>query len=228
MTLLISFEGGDGSGKSTQTEALGRRLEDEGVPWLAVREPGTTSLGTYLRDWLKRERSDGDDMTATAELFLFEAARAELVEKVIQPALGSGKVVIADRYVDSSIAYQGYGRGLPTKVVTQANKIATNGLVPDVTFLLDCPPEQGLARVGAESGDAQSTARSRNDAPGTRRFEQESVEFHARVRKGYLEIAASEPDRWHVVDGTKPQEEISSAVWAVVQARLFEETNTDS
>ena len=211
MTFFISFEGGDGSGKSTQTEALSRRLEDEGVSWLAIREPGTTRLGVYLRDWLKRERTDGDDISVIAELLLFEAARAELVEKVIRPALKSGKVVIADRYVDSSIAYQGYGRGLPTEVVSHANKIATSGLFPDITFLLDCPPEQGLTRIGAELHDVQSNLQSRNDAPGTRRFEQESVEFHGRVREGYRAIAASNAERWHVIDATKAQEEIRSA-----------------
>jgi dTMP kinase len=225
MTLFISFEGGDGSGKSTQADALHKRLEDSGVDCLFVREPGSTPLGEVLRAWLKREHADENEMSPVAELFLFEAARAELVEKSIRPALDDGKVVVADRYADSTVAYQGYGRGIPVDVIEQMNKTATSALTPDLTFLLDCPAGEGLARVGAMKSTADA---SRNDAPGTRRFEQESLEFHTRVRDGYREIARREPARWHVIDGTQTPEQIASEIWAIAQRRLAQGSPSDS
>jgi dTMP kinase len=217
MTLFVSLEGGDGSGKSTQADLLRKRFEEAGVDCLFVREPGSTPLGTYLREWLKRERSGDDDMSPVAELFLFEAARAELVQKVIRPALDDGNVVVTDRYIDSSVAYQGYGRGLSVDMIRQVNEAATGGLVPGLTFLLDCLPEQALARTGVVKATNEA---SRLDAPGTRRFEQESLEFHRRVRDGYRQIAEREPDRWHIIDATQTPEEISAVIWTTIQPLL--------
>ncbi len=217
MTLFISFEGGDGSGKSTQANALHKRFEQTGVDCLFVREPGSTPLGKYLRDWLKRERAGEDEMSPVSELFLFEAARAELVDKVIRPALDDGKVVVTDRYADSSLAYQGYGRGLSTDMVMRMNEAATGGLVPHATVLFDCPPEQALARTAATNS---TNTPSRNDAPGTRRFEQESLEFHTKVRNGYRDLAEREPQRWYIVDASRTPQEIAEAVWEIVRPLL--------
>ena len=128
MSLFISFEGGEGSGKTTQAEILARRLEKAGTSTLLVREPGTTALGVYLRDWLKRERRKGEAISSFAELFLFEAARAELFAKVIRPALArDSSVIIADRFADSTTAYQGYGRRLSLESIDLVNRIATGG-----------------------------------------------------------------------------------------------------
>ena len=229
MSLFVSFEGGDGSGKSLQADSLRKHLQHAGVHAVLVHEPGTTSLGDYLRTWLKQEKRES--ISSTAEALLFASARAELVAKTIKPALKRrNTVVIADRYADSTTAYQGYGRRLRLKDVNVINSLATKGIVPDLTFLLDCTPEVGLGRVGAfrvtglES--LQASGASRTDPEGTRRFESESLEFHERVRAGYLKIAAHEPDRWCVIDATKPVEEIDGLVWARVEERLRRATNS--
>jgi dTMP kinase len=139
------------------------------------------------------------------------------VQKVIRPALDDGNVVVTDRYIDSSVAYQGYGRGLSVDMIRQVNEAATGGLVPGLTFLLDCLPEQALARTGVVKATNEA---SRLDAPGTRRFEQESLEFHRRVRDGYRQIAEREPDRWHIIDATQTPEEISAVIWTTIQPLL--------
>lgn len=222
MSLFISFEGGEGSGKSTQAQVLFNRLRAAYVRCILVREPGTTPLGEYLREWLKREQKPEDTTSATAELLLFAAARAELVKKVLRPALADGLLVITDRYSDSTAAYQGYGRGLPLEDVHAVNRIATEGLSPDVTFLLDCPPDRAMTRIGVE-GQAATSGQggpTRLDPEGTRRFEQESLGFHTRVRQGYLALAREAPDRWNVVNATRGIEEISNEIWKTVEARL--------
>ena len=218
MSLFVTFEGGEGSGKTTQVELLTERMREADVPCVVVREPGTTSLGWYVRDWLKRGALTGETLSGEAELFLFAAARVELVSKVLRPALAQADtVVVADRYADSTRAYQGHGRGISTKYIDLVNEIATLGIRPDVTFLLDCRPEAGLDRVGAiqlslplERGPAPSNARREEE--GTR-FEQESMEFHQRVREGYLKLTEEDPDRWTVIDATRPAAEIGDAVW---------------
>ncbi len=226
MGLFISFEGGEGSGKSTQAEILARRLESEGFSSTLVREPGTTPLGWYLRDWLKRERRRGSTVSHGAELFLFAAARAEFVAKVLTPALaGKSRVVIADRYADSTTAYQGYGRRLPLDDIARINRLATQGKTPDLTFLLDCSPVEGLKRVGAlqirlPMEPADGSDPKRMDREGTGRFEEESLAFHERVRAGYLEVAGREPERWAVVDATESVEAISDAIWERAQRHL--------
>ena len=160
MSLFVSFEGGEGTGKTTQVELLTQRLRDAGVPCVAVREPGTTGLGWYVRDWLKRGALTGETVSREAELFLFAAGRAELVTEIIRSALAQpGTVVVTDRYADSSVAYQGYGRGMPRDYVDLVNDIATQSLKPDLTLLLDCPPELGLERAWSFQLSLPMTAR---------------------------------------------------------------------
>ena len=223
MSLFISFEGGEGSGKSTQAQILQQHLEQSGLFVLPIHEPGTTPLGLYLRDRLKREISKKQPVSHGAELFMFAAARAELVATIVQPTLEQTKsVIIADRYADSTIAYQGYGRQLPLDDVAAINRIATKGIWPDLTFLLDCPPEQGLKRLSPqfmlplESNESAA----RIDLAGSRRFEEESLEFHRRVRAGYQTMAKQDPARWCVIDATKTVEEISDTIWELVQESL--------
>ena len=222
MSLFVSFEGGEGSGKSTQVDLLTQRLQGAGIDCLTVHEPGSTRLGWYIRDWLKRGVVEEGTISHNAELFLFAAARAELVTKVIEPALRSSNgVVLADRYVDSTIAYQGHGRIISLDDVNVINRLATHKIMPDMTILLDCSPEQGLARVGSFQLrlPLSSPGSASREEEGTR-FEQEAVEFHRRVRAGYLEMAEQEPDRWRVVDATGSVEEVAAAVWRHVVERL--------
>jgi dTMP kinase len=194
---FITFEGGEGSGKSTQSQLLADHLTSAGRTVLRLREPGATPLGESLRELLLHRRTG---MSPEAELLLFLAARAELVRSVIRPALDAGTVVICDRFSDSTFAYQGYGRGLELGRLRTLNDWATGGLVPDLTVLLDVPVEVGLRRKHGET-----------DA-----FQLETVEFHERVRQGYLSLATSEPSRWLVADGTMPVAEIAARITEAV------------
>ena len=223
--MFISFEGGEGSGKSTQTELLNQRLDQKGYSTLLVREPGTTPLGLYLREWLKREIGKREPFSKGTELFMFAAARADLTATIIKPALEqTDLIIIADRFADSTMAYQGYGRRLSLEDVATVNDIATQGLRPDITFLLDCSPDDGLMRLSPQfmlpSEQDGGEKDPRIDLAGTRRFEQEPLAFHERVRAGYLKMAELEPDRWHVIDATQTVEGIGETVWKAVQERL--------
>ncbi|MES0279187.1 MAG: dTMP kinase, partial [Dehalococcoidales bacterium] len=172
--MFITFEGCEGCGKSNQSRALHKRLAEANIAAVLTQEPGGTPLGEGIARWLKW---DGDpDISPLAELLLFNASRTELVGKVLRLALDDGKVVISDRYTDSTIAYQGYGRGLDLATVAAINDTATGGLKPDFTILLDVPPEEGLRRKKETQRD---------------RFEQEDIGFHRRVRNGYLKLAAA-------------------------------------
>jgi len=202
MSLFITFEGGEGCGKSTQARILCRRLNKLAIPSLLTHEPGVTSLGRKVARLLKWTQNV--DISPTAELLLFNTSRAQLTEEVIKPSLESGKVVICDRYADSTTAYQGYGRRLDLTVVAEVNRIGTMGLRPDVTFLLDMPVEEGLARKDGNKD----------------RFEVESINFHKRIREGYLKMAAAEPKRWLVVDAEKSKEEIADIIWQRVNKLL--------
>jgi len=193
--LFITFEGGEGCGKSTQSRLLLKKLQQENVPAVLTHEPGGTSLGNEVRTVLKREK--GSSISPQAELFLFAASRAQLVAEVIRPALEDGKVVICDRFTYSTLVYQGYGRGLDLTAIEIVNNMATQGLKPDLVIFLDISPEQGLARK-----------RSLKD-----RFELEDLSFHRRVREGYLKIAAAEPDRWLVIDASLPKGKIAEIIW---------------
>lgn len=198
--LFIVLEGGDGSGKSTQARALSRRLREAGYRVWLTHEPGGTTLGESIRSLLKGDQG----IQPLAELFLFSAARAQLVNEVIRPALHSMTVVISDRFTASTIAYQAYGRGLDLKLVQRLNHTATGGLEPNLTVFLDAPVEVGLARK-----------HTTNDT-----FESAPVQFHQRVRQGYLEQASLSPDTWTVLDSTQTPKEISEQIWAKVQTLL--------
>jgi len=198
--LFISFEGGEGCGKSTQAKSLYERLSRRRLPVLLVKEPGSTPLGQELGRILKHEAMAIDPL---AELFLFAAARAELVKETIRPALERGMIVLCDRYAESTLAYQGYGRGLNLKMVEMVNDLATGGLRPDLIVLLDLEAGEGLRRKR-----------------GRDRFEREELPFHERVRRGYLKLAASGGSRWQVIDASLPQEKVREEVWKWVQEFL--------
>jgi len=200
--LFIVFEGCEGSGKSTQVDRLVRRLRENGHKAVATYEPGGTAIGEELRRALITSRKTS--IEPTTELLLFGAARAQLTREVLLPALRAGATVVCDRYAASSIAYQGYGRGIELATVHAVNSVATMGLRPDIVFLLDVPPEQALKR--------------KRKAPD--RFEMEDDGFHRRVRDGYLALATAESERWVVLNGLKPIEETAYTVWAHV-ARLL-------
>ena len=202
MALFITFEGGEGSGKSVQTRALYRRLSQLAVPVVLTHEPGVTALGEKVARWLKWGHDI--DISPLAELMLFNVSRAQLVAEVIRPGLESGKVIICDRFADSTAAYQNYGRGLDLAMVKAVNNAAIQGICPDLTVLLDISVEAGLARK-----------KGRKD-----RFEQEDVTFHQRVREGYLKLVAEEPKRWLVVDATLPKEKIAEVIWQKVGGLL--------
>lgn len=197
--VFITFEGGEGSGKSTQIGRLARRLEAAGLVVRVLREPGGTRVGEGVRTLLLDPAHS--ELDSTAELLLYEASRAQLVADVIEPALADGEIVLCDRFTDSTTAYQGYGRGLPLERVRDLNSIATFGLVPDRTIVLDVDPTKGVERATRHSTD---------------RLESEAAEFHLAVRQGFLAIAAAEPDRVRVIDAdTSPNlvaERISAAL----------------
>ncbi len=207
MPHFISIEGSDGAGKTTQATRLVERLKAAGVAVLYIREPGGTPVGEDLRRVLK----SGGDINPRSELLMFEAARSEIVEKIIRPALSRGDVVVADRFSDSSVAYQSYGRGLAVAEVRDMNRFATGGLVPDLTILLDMPAHDALGRTAD---------RDKGTAGAQRRFESEPDEFHRRVADGYRKLAEAEPKRWRVLDASLAADQVAAAVWAVVAQRL--------
>ena len=217
--LFISFEGGEGAGKTTQSRLLCRRLREAGQCAILVHEPGSTPLGEYLRSYLK----SNDPLTAEAELLLFEAARVELVTRTIEPDLLSGCHVIADRFEASTVAYQGYGRGLDLEVVDRLNRFAVRGRTPDITFLLDMDPAEGLRRVGSRQLSL-ALASERNslvqgEAPEAQpRFEEEALEFHRRVRRGFLDQASSNSNRWTIIDASMSTKQVAEQVWARINA----------
>ena len=196
---FISFEGGEGAGKTTQAELLRRRLEQHNLPVLLVREPGTTQLGEQVRNIIKSR-----DNVPAADALLFMAARAQLMNDIIVPNLNAGTTVICDRFSDSTIAYQGYGGNLNLDRLKHANELATNEVVPDLTILLDIPPETGLNRRDAEDQSNGETQR---------RFEELPIRFHRNVRRGYRDLANREPSRWVELDATRNPNEVAKDVW---------------
>ncbi len=203
MSLFITFEGGEGAGKSFQSRALYGRLSKLAVPVVLTHEPGVTPLGRKITRWLKW--GDGMAVSPTAELMLFNASRAQLIEEVIRPEMEEGKVVICDRYADSTIAYQSHGRGLDPATVKAVNEAAVQGVVPDLTILLDIAAGDGFARKKGQKPD---------------RFEREAAGFHRRVREGYLKLAEKEPERWLVVDAGQSRERIEQIIWEKVSGLL--------
>ncbi|WP_102125194.1 dTMP kinase [Deinococcus planocerae] len=201
--LFLTFEGPEGAGKSTQVQRLTSRLAALGRPHLVTREPGGTGLGARVRGVLLDPALDIDPLP---EFLLYSASRAQLVREVIRPALGRGEVVVCDRYADSSRAYQGAGRGLDASFLEAVTREATGGLAPDLTVLLDLDPAAGLARAAS---------RGQPD-----RLERADLAFHARVRKGFLALAAREPGRFLVLDATRDPGALEETVWAAVGERL--------
>jgi dTMP kinase len=199
--LFIVLEGGDGGGKSTQSQLLRRRLEEAGREVILTREPGGTALGEQLREVILHPPSARAHPPAV-ELFLFLAARTQLVAEVIRPALAAGKVVVCDRFNDSTIAYQGYGRGLDVDAVKAAGVLAMSDVRPDLSVLLDLPVDVGLARNSHEDWDS---------------IGHESREFHERVRAGFHALASATPERWLVVDATLPVDDVADAIWERVR-----------
>ena len=203
MALFITFEGGEGSGKSSQAEELRRWLSTQGIPAILTHEPGGTELGEKISDLVKWAQNT--DISPMTELLLFNASRAQHVKEVIRPALYEGKAVICDRFDDSTTAYQSYGRGLDLEMVKSINDTATGGLRPNLTVLLDISVKDGLARKSGEKLD---------------RFEKEDLEFHKKVREGYLKLADEERERWLVIDAAQSRESISEIIYQRVQSLL--------
>lgn len=200
---FLALEGGEGAGKSRLQASLGERLRAAGRELVLTREPGGTPLGEQVRSLVTARQPLDDPL---AELLLFESARAHLVTAVLRPALARGAIVLCDRYAASSVAYQGYGRGLPREIVEQANAIATGGLAPDLTLLLDLPVEAGLARRAGDGGENH--------------FEREEIAFHERVRAGYHELASGHAASWRVLDAARPFPDVLSAALREVEASL--------
>ena len=200
--MFITFEGGEGCGKSTQVKRLKAALEREGVEVLLTREPGGTWLSEEIRRLIKDQ--DTDAPCDRSELLLFLAARAQLVKNVIRPALESGKWVVSDRFSDSTLAYQGYGRGLPLDILRDCNDFACEGLKPDLTLLLDVSPETARARLQGREAATNTTAD---------RIERAGDDFHARLRKGFAELAKAEPWRILTVDANGTVDEVWEEVW---------------
>lgn len=194
--VFITLEGGDGSGKSTQVERLANWLVEHGRTVLRTREPGGTEVGVEIREIVLHHRGD---IAPRAEALLYAADRAQHVSTIVRPALTRGEVVIQDRYLDSSVAYQGAGRVLDSQEIRELSLWAGEGLLPDLTILLDLD---------------ESVARGRLDRARTRydRLEAEAADFHGRVRAAYLELAAAEPDRYFIVDASRPADEIARAI----------------
>jgi dTMP kinase len=205
VSLFVTFEGIEGSGKSAHARALAAALRGLGHDPVETREPGGSPAGVAIRSLLLG--AEATPLSPLAELFLYCADRTQHVTQVIRPALAAGRIVVCDRFSDSTIAYQGYGRGLDLAMVRSLDARARDGLAPSLTLLLDCPVEVGLARARARAGSDD-------------RFEREAVAFHERIRTGFHTLAASEPERVVVVDSTADAAAVSARVLAVTLARL--------
>lgn len=202
--LFISFEGIEGTGKTTQARLLAARLAAAGIPAVLTQEPGGTVIGSRIREILLLPEHHA--MSPTTELLLYNAARAQHLAEVILPALAAGSVVVTDRFSDSTVAYQGYARGIDRALIRSLDAVATGGMKPDLTLLFDLDVETGLMRNRA--------------ANKVDRLELEAVEFHRKVRQGYHEIARAEPERVLLVDAAQPPETVAEQVWEIVQQQI--------
>jgi len=205
--ILISFEGSEGSGKSTQIAHLAEHLQEVGRAVLSTREPGGTEIGEQVRNIIVHN-SKGDEMCAETELLLFAASRAQLVREIIAPNLLKGVIVLCDRYIDSSTVYQGVARNLSLDPVQQINQFAVGNVLPDLTIVLDVPTSVSLNRINQRASDLPN------------RMERENIDFYKKVRDGYLVLARSLPRRFFVVDGTLPEDKVRKLIWAEVKKRI--------
>jgi len=208
---FITLEGPEGSGKSTQAKMIIRHLAEHGIEAMYTREPGGTALGEEIRNVLQHNQA-GEAPCERAELLLFEASRNQLVEKVISPALAEGTWVICDRFMDSTTAYQGFGRGLPVDEVEAIHHFTVNGVIPDLTLLLDLEIETGFERIAQRFLELGESAD---------RFEQEERDFHERVRDGYLALAEAEPERFRIVNAAQEPETVFTAIWTILQEKFL-------
>jgi dTMP kinase len=206
VSLFITFEGVEGSGKTTQIRRLKEYLTQKGIPCKVTREPGGCPIGERIRKILLNP--DHREMAPLGELFLYEASRTQHVREVIEPLLKRGTVVLCDRFTDASVAYQGYGRKVDLNLVGRLNRLSSGGVRPDVTFLLDCPIDLGLKRAIRRN---RALNQEKED-----RFEREKVEFHRRVREGYLSIAKKEPQRVRVIDTRQTEERVFEKIRKIV------------
>ncbi|HEX7232892.1 MAG TPA: dTMP kinase [Candidatus Binatia bacterium] len=213
MVQFITFEGGEGAGKSTQIRLLQKYFEQIKVPCLATREPGDTALGGLIRKLLLEVSADV--IAPLTEVFLYLADRSHHVSQIVVPAISAGKIVLCDRFTDSTLAYQGYGRGVDLAWLRELNNTATGFTRPDVTFLLDCPVELGLSRTVARKYEPGN--------PREDRFERETIAFHEKVRAGFLDLAQREPARFCIIDATKTVEESAAEIREIVDRRLLNE-----
>ena len=203
--MFITFEGPDGSGKTTQIKRIGRILQSEGYDIIYTREPGGTEISDQIREVIMNMKNKR--MSPRAEILLFCSARAQLVEEVIRPALNAGKIVISDRYADSTLAYQGFGHGFEQSTLKHLLNFATGGLWPDLTLLLDISAEDGLQRRLVNQSEWN-------------RMDDYQLAFHQRVRNGYHILAAAEPDRWRKIDASQPEEKITLQIMEIIKNKL--------
>lgn len=203
--MFITFEGSEGSGKSTQIDLLASFLRHKGLDVQTTREPGGTRIGEQVRECLHDVANKR--MTAAAELLLYSASRAQIVQEVIRPALSSDRIVLSDRYADSSTAYQGYGRQLDLDILAQITYLATGGLEPDITIFLDVEPRQGLTRRSSGSQEMN-------------RMDLQAIAFYERVRQGYMALIQAEPIRWETVDANRPVEDVHRDIRKKIALRL--------
>ena len=203
--MFITFEGTEGSGKTTQINHLANKLSEAGCSFQNTREPGGSNVGNQIREILLDPVNER--LSATSELLLYAASRAQHVREVIVPALKNGKIVISDRFSDATVAYQGYGRNLDLVLINHLNQIATDGLAPDLTFLLNLPVEIGLQRASISRGKLD-------------RIERESLEFHERVQNGYLAIAKEDTNRIKIIDATQPIDVIFNEIWSILKVKI--------
>ena len=212
LSLFITFEGVEGSGKTTQIRRLKRYLTQKGIPCKLTREPGGSRISEKIRKILLNP--DHREMSSISELFLYEASRAQHVKEVIEPLLKKGVVVLCDRFNDATIAYQGYGRKIGLELVEKLNRLSSQGINPDVTFLLDCPSDMGLKRAIQRN---QALKKEKEE-----RFEREKIQFHHRVRRGYLSIAKKEPHRVKIINTQQGEEKVFEKINGIVIDRSRE------
>jgi dTMP kinase len=210
--IFVTFEGPEGSGKSTQAQRLAEALRGMGHEVLVTREPGGTPTGEAIRDILQHD-SSGEPIAPECEVLLFTASRAQLVRRVILPALERGTIVLCDRFADSTVCYQGYGRGFDVERMIDINAFAIGDAVPDLTLLLDLEVGEGFRRIEERNAAANV---------GRDRFEREDIRFHEKVRQGYLALAARWPERYRIVDTDREQDVVAAEIWEHVQPHLPE------